>query len=95
MITKNKWFTKNACKKILLKINIAFLPFKPAIHVYNYVSKENPRTDKLKGIFHLSPTYLTPIKSFLKIHTYEHTYTHTFCAFKIFLYFFMFLLIHF
>lgn len=47
MITKKKWFTENACKKPFIKINIAFLPFKPAIHVYNYVSKENPRTDKL------------------------------------------------
>lgn len=47
MITKKKWFTENARKKTLLKINIAFLQFKPAIHVYNYVSKENSRTDKL------------------------------------------------
>lgn len=47
MITKKKWFTENACKETFLKINIAFLQLKPAIHVYNYVSKENPRTDKL------------------------------------------------
>lgn len=47
MITKEKWFTENACKKTLLKINTAFLLFKSAIHVYNYASKENPRTDKL------------------------------------------------
>lgn len=47
MITKKKRFTENACKETLLKINTASLHFKPAIHVYNYVRKENPRTDKL------------------------------------------------
>lgn len=57
MITKKKWFTENACKETLLKINIAFLQFKPAIHVYNCVIKENPRTDKLQGIFHFNPMW--------------------------------------
>ena len=47
MITKKKRFTENVCKETLLKINIAFFHFKPAIHVYNYASKKNPTTDKL------------------------------------------------
>ena len=47
MISKVKQFTENAYKDTFLKINIAFIHFKPAIHVYYYPSKKNPRIDKI------------------------------------------------